>query len=445
MNASLDYQPKPVVEGYLKSSARLPSAANDLHPSTEAAGHPAVRRGPRRFGGWKLLGIGVLLLAILVGLGVAGTLPRLRREQELTAAASETSATPPAVSVVVARRAPADSERLLPGNSLPLFETEIYARTNGYLKRRLVDIGDRVEGGDLLAEIDTPEVDDQLNQARATLAQTTANLGRDKANREFADVELERVTSLKKRGSISHEEHDRQVAATKVAGAAVQATEATIKLNEADVQRLTDLQSFEKINAPFRGIITLRNYDAGALMISDNRTMLPMFRLSQIDTLRVMVAVPQVYSTAIYVGQPTTVFRREDPQRQFTGKVTRMASALDPNTRTMLTEVQVPNPESALLPGMYLQVKFVSTNEAPRILIPAAALVTGAEGVSVPVVDDKSVVHYSKIELGRDFGAEVEVTAGLKGGETVVVHPGDAIADGTLVQTVETSAGSPGR
>ncbi len=377
-----------------------------------------------------------MLVAVLVGLGVAGTLPRLRRERELNSAAAEAADTPPAVSVVVARPAPGDTDRLLPGSSLPFFETDIFARTNGYLNRRLVDIGDHVEAGALLAQIDTPEVDDQLDQARATLSQTTANLERDKANKEFADVELVRVTRLKKQGSISQEEHDRQVAATKVASAVVQATEATIKLNQADVQRLTDLQSFEKISAPYRGIITLRNYDAGALMISDSRTMLPLFRLSQIDTLRVMVAVPQVYATEIYVGQSATVFRREDPQRQFTGKVTRMATALDPNTRTMLTQVEVPNPDSALLPGMYLQVKFVTKKESPRILIPAAALVIGAEGVSVAVVDDKSVVHYTKVEIGNDFGAEVEVTVGLKGGETVVVHPGDAIPEGTLVQIV---------
>jgi len=160
------------------------------------------------------------------------------------------------------RNAPPNRERLLPGNSLALFETDIYARTNGYLKRRLVDIGDRVEADSLLAEIDTPEVNDQLEQARATLALSIANLERDKANRDFADIELERVARLRKQGTVSQEEHDRQVAATKVARAAVQATEATIKLNEADVQRLTDLQSYQKIIAAFHGIITLRNYDA---------------------------------------------------------------------------------------------------------------------------------------------------------------------------------------
>jgi RND family efflux transporter MFP subunit len=442
MNTAIDLKPSAVVDQHSNGSTRLHSAS-EPRPPTDVAAQANVDHVPRRPGRWTLVAIGVLLVAILVGLLAAGTLPRLSHEQELNAAATEAAQTPPAVSVVVARKAPPDRERLLPGNSLALFETDIYARTNGYLKRRLVDIGDRVEADSLLAEIDTPEVNDQLEQARATLALSTANLERDKANRDFGDVELERVARLRKQGTISHEDHDRQVAATKVARAAVQATEATIKLNEADVQRLTDLQSYQKISAPFRGIITLRNYDAGALMVADNRTMLPMFRLSQIDTLRVMVAVPQVYSTEIFVGQEVTVFRREDPQQKFAGMVTRMATALDPDTRTMLTEVQFPNPDGALLPGMYLQVKFVTKKVSPRFLIPAAALVIGAEGVTVPIVEDKNIVHYSKVELGHDFGAEVEVTAGLKGGETLVVHPGDAIPEGTLVEPVSTPVKAP--
>ena len=441
MNTILDLKPTAVFD-HDSNGAPQPSTSEPRSP-TDAAAQRHVHHVPRRPGRWTLFAIGVLLVAILVGFLAAGTFPRLSHEQELNAAASEAAKAPPAVSVVVARNAPPDRERLLPGNGLALFETDIYARTNGYLKRRLVDIGDRVEADSLLAEIDTPEVNDQLEQARATLALSLANLERDKANRDFGDIELERVARLRKQGTISHEDHDRQVAATKVARAAVQATDATIKLNEADVQRLTDLQSFEKITAPFRGIITVRNYDAGALMIADNRTMLPMFRLSQIDTLRVMVAVPQPYSTEIFVGQEVTIFRREDPQQKFAGKVTRMATALDPDTRTMLTEVQFPNPDGALLPGMYLQVKFVSSVETPRILIPAAALVTGAEGVTVPVVDDKNIVHYVKVELGHDFGAEVEVTAGLEGGETVVVHPGDAVPDGTLVEPVSTPVKAP--
>src|SRR5262245_5094235 len=414
----------------LSLAAKSPRASQEV----PVHGGGAAKRGARS--GWKLPALGFLAIAAVAGMGTAGALPRWQRENELQAEWSEAASTPPAVSVAVARSAPAHVEQLLPGNSLPLFETAIAARTNGYLKRRLVDIGDRVAEGALLAEIATPEVDDQLEQSRATLLQSRANLVRDQANQEYADIELERVRTLLKRGSITKEEHDRQAALTKVATANVHATEATIRLNAADVQRLTDLQSYEKISAPFSGVITVRNYDAGALITADNPNALPMFRLAQIDTIRVMVDVPQVVATSIVVGQTATVFRREDPRRQFTGKVTRMATALDPNTRTMLTEVQVPNPDGALFPGMYLQVKFVVGDETPRVLIPAAALVTRAAGTFVPVLDEDDVVHYVVVQPGRDFGAELEVTTGLKGGETVVVHPGDALPEGMRVKPV---------
>jgi RND family efflux transporter MFP subunit len=413
------------------------SAAVKVTPALpQAAAHGAVVAARAGRSGWKLPVFGFLAIAAVAGMGTAGALPRWQHENELQAQLSEAASTPPTVSVAVARSAPAQVEQLLPGNSLPLFETAVAARTNGYLKRRLVDIGDRVAEGALLAEIATPEIDDQLEQARATLLQSRANLVRDEANKEYADIELERVRNLLKRGSISHEEHDRQAALTKIATANVDATKATIRLNEADVQRLTDLQSYEKISAPFSGVITVRNYDSGALITADNPNAPAMFRLAQIDTIRVLVDVPQVCATSIVVGQTATAFRREDPRRQFTGKVTRMANALDPNSRTMLTEVQVPNPDGALFPGMYLQVKFVVGDETPRVLIPAAALVTRAQGTFVPVLDEGNVVRYVAVQTGRDFGAELEVTAGLAGGETVVVHPGDAFPEGTRVNPV---------
>lgn len=416
---------------------RLPSLPEPFRPSAPTEPHPPpARPAPRRRWGWRFTAFLFLSTASLTGLASIGTVPRLRHETELAAMKSETAATRPSVSVATARRSPGYVERLLPGNSEPLYETAIAARTNGYLKRRLVDIGDRVEAGALLAEIDTPEIDDQLDQARATLAQSRANLERDKANKEYADIEIERDRRLLKRGEISREEHDRQLAMTKVATANVQATEATIQLNESDVQRLTDLQSYERITAPFRGVITVRHYDSGALITADNRTALPLFRMAQIDTLRVFVDVPQVDSTAIEVGQSAIVFRREAPARQFPGTVTRIANALDPNTRTMRTEVQVPNPDGALFPGMYLQVKFTIRSENAPVIIPAAALITRADGTSVGILDDENSVRYTQVQLGRDFGSEVEVTAGLAGGETVVVHPGDTIPSGTRVKPV---------
>jgi RND family efflux transporter MFP subunit len=402
-------------------------------PSSPATGKWA---GDRRSRGRSaaFIATGVLATTALAGLASLGTIPRLQHAVELEAKAAATAAMPPVVNVATARRASGTAERLLPGNSAPLYETAISARTNGYLKRRLVDIGDRVDEGALLAEISTPEIDDQLEQARATLAQTQANLQRDHANLEYADIELERDRKLVKRGEISHEEFDRQNAAAKVAKSTVRATEATIRLNEADVQRLADLQAYQKIVAPFSGVVTVRHYDSGALITADNPTTAPLFRLAQIDVLRVFVDVPQVDSTAIKVGQTASVFRREDPERQFTGTVTRIANALDPATRTMRTEVQVPNPDGALLPGMYLQVKFMIVSEIPSVIVPAPALMARLEGTVVGVLDSENRVHYRAVQLGRDFGREVEVTSGLTGDEAVVVRPGDALLEGTIVQ-----------
>ncbi len=428
--------------------SQRPTSTRHVDPTTSAPGLPGqapVQAGPARGAesnhraGRSVLVLSMAVVVLFTGLGTLGVLPRLRRAEPPPSASA---VGPPAVTatVAVAQRAPADVEQVLPGTALPLFETAIFPRTNGYLVRRLVDFGSIVQAGDLLAEIATPEVDDQLQQARATLAQTGANLERDRANEEYGNIELARVRALVDRKALSQEEYDRQAAATKVAVANVRATEATIKVNEADIRRLTDLQAFEKITAPFSGVITVRNYDAGALMIADNpANQLPMFRLAQVDTLRVTVNVPQVYSTDVHPGQEAKVFRREDPRHEFTGQVTRIASALDHATRTMLTEVQVPNPDGALLPGMYLMVRFVAHTQSPHVIVPVAALVTRGDGVRVAVLDGHSTVRYRDVKLGSDFGAQVEVISGLEGGEQVVVRPGDALAEGTLVRAVPVS------
>jgi RND family efflux transporter MFP subunit len=222
------------------------------------------------------------------------------------------------------------------------------------------------------------------------------------------------------------------------------AAEASIQVNEAAVQRFTDLQGFQKITAPFPGVITARNVDPGDLISADSPSMTKeLFHLMRTDILRVFVNVPQVFATGIRVGQDAAVFRREDPLKQFAGKVTRTADALDPNTRTLLTEVQVPNPDGALRPGMYLQVKFLFTREFAPVLVPAAAVVTRTDGPMLALLDGNQTVRYRKVQLGRDYGAEVEVLAGLQGGETVIVRPGDALPEGTAVQPVAPSEPSP--
>ena len=409
-----------------EGNGHLPAPAR-----TEAAAISGKRVGRR------VLALAAFALVALTGALVAGTLPRLRQTQELDTAVAETIAQPPRVTVVTARQASADNERVLPGNTLPLLEAAIYARTTGYVQRRLVDIGDRVQEGQLLAEIATPEIDAQLEQARATLLQTRANLNRNKADEIFARSEEQRYRQMVRTGAAAHEEYESKLAASRVATATVHATEATIKVDEANILRLSTLQSFEKVVAPFAGVITARHVDAGDLISADSpNSTREMFHLMRTDILRVFVDVPQTFATSIKPGQYASVYRREEPDRLFQGRVTRTADALDAATRTLRTEVQVANPDNALRPGMYLQVKFIFNREASPVLIPSAAVVTRTEGPKVGVLDDQKKVHYHAVQLGRDYGAEVEVIAGLKDGESIVVRPGDDLPEGSAVEPV---------
>jgi len=414
-------------------------------PSANASAPEPAGRESRRRTGLRVLGIGALATVSLAGALIGGTLPRWRQEQDVNAAAAEAAAAPPQVTVAVARRFAPDAERVLPGNSLPLLEAALYARTTGYLKKRLVDIGDRVTEGQLLAEISAPDVDDQFTQAKASLAQAKANLGLAQASAELAKITLARDVRIGVGTAVSQEQFDQDKATSKTTEAQVEASRATIQVSEAAVQRYADLQGFQKITAPFPGVITARNVDAGDLIPADSpSTTRELFHLMRTDVLRVFVNVPQVFATGIQVGQSAVVFQRNDPLKTFAGKVTRTSNALDPNTRTLLTEVQVPNPDNVLRPGMYLQIKFVFDRTVLPVLVPAAALATRSGGPRVGVLDDQHRVHYRTVELGRDFGAEIQVVAGLNAGETVVVHPGDDLPEGTVVEPVTPSEKSPG-
>lgn len=398
----------------------------------------------RRWPGPRVLGIGALAAVAVIGALTVGTLPRWRRLREVDAAATAAAAAPPRVTVAVARRFAPNAERVLPGNSLPLMEASLYARTTGFLKSRRVDIGDQVKEGQLLAEISAPDIDDQLQQAKANLALAKANLPLAEANAEVAKATLDRYVQSGPGTGATLLQIDQQRATVKTTAAQVEATKASIQVNEAAVQRYTDLQGFQKIIAPFPGTITARNVDPGDLISADSpSTSKELFHLMRTDTLRVFVNVPQVFATGIKVGHGATVYRREDPLKQFTGKVTRTADALDPNTRTLLTEIQVPNPDNALRPGMYLQVKFDFDRKLLPVLIPAAALVTRTGGPRIAVLDDQHRVQYRTVELGRDFGTEIAVIAGLNPGETIVVHPGDDLPEGTVVQPVDLPQQSP--
>jgi len=378
---------------------------------------------------------GILVAITLAAALVAATLPRLQHEKQLNTAVAQVASSPPRVSVVTARRAPATSQHVLPGNAQAFREAALFARTTGYLKRWLVDIGDRVREGQLIADISAPDVDDQLAQARANLGLAKANLVVSEANLALARITLSRD----RRAGVgtAAETIDQDQAQVQTSAAQVESAKASIQANQATVQQFTDLQSYQKIIAPFPGVITARNVDPGALIVADNPTgTRELFHIMQTDPLRVFVNVPQVYATKIVPGQDAAVYQEQEPLQQFAGKVTRTANALDPNTRTLLTEVDVPNPQNALQPGMYLQVKFTAVRGVSAVLIPTAALVIRNDGAVVPVLDQQNRVHYHKVDRGRDYGAEVEVLTGLTGGETVVVYPGDALPEGQEVEPV---------
>jgi RND family efflux transporter MFP subunit len=416
----------------------LPTAPAPVSPAAESPSKPpaaAPAQPPKGRPGARVLALGALAVVGLAAAFVSGALPRFQREQEAESAAAAASSSRPVVAITTARRSAPDDERVLPGNALPWYEASLYARTTGYLKRRLVDIGDQVKEGQLLAEISAPDVDDQLAQARANLAQAKANLPLAEANVRLAEITLRRDVKSGAGVSVPLEQIDQDKAQAETTAAQVEATRASIDVNSAAVQRFTDLQGFQKIIAPFDGVVTARNVDAGDLISADSpSTTREMFHVMQTDPLRVWVYVPQVFASQVQVGQEAVVYRREEPGRTFVGKVGRTADALDPATRTLLTEVHVDNKDGALNPGMFLQVKFTFRRQAPSVLIPGAALVTRSDGTYVAVLDGEEKVRYRKVTLGRDYGTEVEVLTGLPEGATVVVHPGDALPEGSAVQ-----------
>jgi RND family efflux transporter MFP subunit len=432
--------------------SKLPAEAGA--PPTDAgtpAAKPATAPTRKKRTGWFVALGAIGFVVALVVIYVIATLPRIAQRHRLEAAAKSAVDSPTRVNVAQARREAGSTERLLPGNAQAYRETGLYARTTGYLKEWNADIGDKVTAGQLIATIDSPDLDDQLAQAEANLDQARATLKLNEANATLAETTMARYRAeeQQQQGSVAQLQLDEQQATVLTSNQSVKAAQASIGFNEATVRMYQDLQKFEQIIAPYAGVITARNVDPGALVTADNPSATrELFHLMQIDPLRVFVDVPQTYATGIKEGQSADVYRPEDPGRLFHGKVSRTSTALDPNTRTLLTQIDVPNPEGRLRPGMYLMVKFIAQRDTPSVIVPSAALVVTAEGrITIPVVDEKNTVHYQHVELGRDDGTSVEIVSGLNGDETVAVHPGDALAEGATetsnAQPSETPAKSP--
>jgi RND family efflux transporter MFP subunit len=368
------------------------------------------------------------LLALLL-LVIAGGFSVARRYSDRQVLARETEKLAvPTVAVVKPAIEPASEELTLPAQLQAYVESSIYSRTNGYLLRWHRDIGSHVRKGELLAEIDTPEVDQELSQARAARQQIEAQA-------QMAKISADRWASLRKSDSVSQQEADQQASAYTQA-------QANLAASDASVRRLEQLESFKRIYAPFSGVVTRRNTDVGALIASGSAGQgKELFVVAQVDPLRVYVSVPQTNAPYIHKGMVANIELREYPGQKFSGKVVRTADVIDPATRTLLTEIDVPNPNGRLMPGSFAQVRFKVAVQTTRISIPVNTILFRPEGPRVAVVGADQRVHLKAIVIGRDFGLKIEVLEGVGSEDRLVANPADSLEDGQQVN-VSTGRGA---
>jgi RND family efflux transporter MFP subunit len=360
-----------------------------------------------------------ILFSIFLVLGIYAILQRMSEHKALAQQTEQMAV--PFVSVIRATPINSDSEMVLPGTLKPYVESPLYARTNGYLKKWYKDIGSHVEKGEILAEIDTPEIDQQLAQARADLVTSQANLS-------LSTLTATRYQDLIKSDSVSRQDLDN-------ANGDFAARRAMAQSAEANVKRLEEMESFKRVYAPFTGIITQRNVDPGTLINAGNggNATKEMFDLAQIDPMRVYVAVPQAYSPSVHFGLKACLLLTELAQRNFCGQVVRTANSIDPNTRTLLTEVDVPNSSGILLPGAYAEVHFDVKVTGQRLSLPINALLFRPDGTMAAVVGLDNRINLKKLTIGRDFGNSLEVLQGIDPGDHIVVNPPDALEQGEPV------------
>lgn len=409
-----------------------PTAADvpAVHHDPEAVGDPPPVPNVSRS---RVALAGIVGMIVVAGMFFAGWTPKARQDKVLHADAEKVRTALPRVQTMLPKQSAAETTALLPGDVQAIEETTIYPRTTGYVKRWLVDLGDSVEQGQLLAEISTPEVDAQLEQAKATLAESEATLERAIASAKLAEINLRRIRALREQNASPQQQLDEAEGMAAVATANVRVAEATIKANKADVLRIGELQSFSKIVAPFRGRITARHIDVGQLVTPGNGVAQSLFQIARTNVVRVFLSVPQMYAFSVKLGLPAAIIVREKPEAQFIGKVVHTASAIDPTTRTLLTEVQIANEDNALLAGSYVQVELHVHRDNPPLLIPASALMFNADGTKVAVVGPSSKVAIRNVTVEGDFGAQVGIAKGIEAGDQVVVNPGDRMTDGLAV------------
>jgi len=406
-----------------QDEAAVPQDAGVQGAGQTKAGPPKVSRAP-------LLILAAIVAVLTIAIAAVGVLRRVHANTAL-GQYTEANAAPP-VSLAQPVFEKDAREIVLPGNIQSFMLAPIYARTTGYVKAWYHDIGTHVKKGELLAEIETPELDQQLAQARADLA-TAQN------NAALAKVTADRYQGLVGQNAVSQQDTDNFVSQLRAASSQVNSA-------QANVHRLEQLQSFERIEAPFDGVITARNLDIGQLITSAGSTTTAgsgtvsgnkeVFDVSAIQTLRVFINVPQVYAPDARNGVTATLTVPQFPGRTFRGKLVRSSNAVDPATRTLLAEVDVDNRSGELLPGSYCEVHLNVSSSVPALIVPVSALILDADGLHVVVVDSTNHAHIVRVTPGRDSGATMEILSGLQPGQPVIANPPDSLTDGELVRVV---------
>ncbi len=412
-------------------SNNTPAPQNDGGHGAAAGNHgeAQVSRG-------SLLTVAVVLAIITAAVAIFGIVERKHAHAELTHYTNETAA--PTVSLAHPVFEKNATEIVLPGNMQAYTLAPIYARTTGYVKAWYHDIGSHVRKGELLAVIETPELDQQLAQAKADLATAQSNAG-------LAKVTADRYQGLIGQNAVSQQDTDNAVQT-------LEARNTEVTSAQANVRRLEELQSFERIEAPFGGVITARNLDIGQLISAAGSTNTPgagtvsgskeVFDISAIQTLRVFINVPQVNAPDAKAGVTATLTLPQFPAQTFHGKLVRTSDAVDPATRTLLAEVDVDNRTGELLPGSYTEVHLKVTNAAPALIVPISALILEADGLHVGIVDSTQHAHIVRVTPGRDFGATMEILGGLQPGQPVIANPPDSLTDGEQVRVVTPNSGN---
>ena len=369
--------------------------------------------------------VGILLVVLVL----AGGLTMLARITHERALAKETEIeTVPTVAVVNPLPEKPDEDLVLPGSLLAYEESPIYARTNGYLVKWYKDIGSRVSKGELLAKIDTPEVDQELNQSRAARQQIVAQM-------EIAKITADRWANLLKTDSVSAQEADQNASGYKQA-------QANLAAADANVRRLEQLEGFKDVYAPFTGVLTKRNVDPGALINAGAQAAgRELFDIARVDPLRVYTSVPQAYAPYIKVGAKTFVTLQEFPGQKFVATVARTAEAIDPGTRTLLTEVDVPNKDGRLLPGSFGEVHFAVGSNVNKVTVPVNTMLFRAQGAQVAVVGPDNKIQLRPINIGRDYGTTLEVLGGVAPSDQIVVNPPDSLEEGQQVNVAQPQQG----